>query len=296
MLKKAIGLLFIIIGAFIILGMVGHKGVNWWTSNHHNLQNQSMILRGIATIEIEATGTQVNIISEDRGKLMADLHGDGNGRANLDFQRNGDHLEIQVDQNWFHWFSFGDGLILDVYVPENYNKAMAVDLGSGDLDIQGPSKKEMMNLNSFALDMSSGNADLENLRLDQLKMDGSSGNIDLRWVTANEASLDISSGNIDLEHYSGSLDAELSSGRLNAKFEQIMGPVDIEASSGMISLDLPDEANFALEAKVSSGWIDCEIPLQNKSVEEDRNEVRGSHGSGKYKIELDSSSGVIHIY
>lgn len=284
-----------IVGISMIVSLIGHKGISAWYSSD-TPHNQSAILRNIHEIEVDADATSINIIpEEDRHKLMVNLHGGGSENVDLTIERADNVLEINVDHSWCEWFSFGEEMILDVYVPENYNQNIAVDLGSGNLNFHGASKNDPMVLNKLEVDMSSGNADLKYLQLHQIVYDGSSGNFEARWLTAKQSLFDISSGNIELSHYTGPLDAELSSGRFKAQIEQLKAPIDIEASSGIISLDLPDGADFTYRGNVSSGMIRNDYPLQNKRVD-DANVVKGSHGTGEYPINLEVSSGIINLY
>jgi len=58
-------------------------------------------------------------------------------------------------------------------------------------------------------------------------------------------------------------------------------------------LDLPEDADFTLNGKISSGNISSDIPLKEK--EQSDNRLRGKHGSGKFEIKADVSSGNIDI-
>ncbi|HEX7063732.1 MAG TPA: DUF4097 family beta strand repeat-containing protein [Bacillales bacterium] len=294
-MRKILGILFIIVGISVLVTLIGNKSVSSWYSSD-TPHNQSAILRNVDKIEIDADATNINLIpEEDRHKLMVDLHGGGSENVDLNVHRAGHELEISVDHSWCEWFSFGEEMILDVYVPGNYNQNIAVDLGSGNLNFHGASKKDPMVLNKLEVDMSSGNADLQYLQLHQIVYDGSSGNFEAEWLTVKKSLFDISSGNIELAHYTGALDAELSSGKFKAQIERLRGPIDIEASSGIISLDLPDEADFTYQGNVSSGMIRNDYPLQNKRVDEE-NVVKGSHGTGEYPVNLEVSSGIINLY
>ena len=67
----------------------------------------------------------------------------------------------------------------------------------------------------------------------------------------------------------------------------------MEVSSGNVQLDLPDDANFTLNGKISSGLISNDFPLNNEI--KDSHTLQGTHGSGKYNVDLFVSSGRINI-
>lgn len=290
-MKKLLGILLIIAGIFILFHTFVDHRIDWgWfadgKTNHH-----SAVIDGVEDIRIDASASNVHIIPDTRENVAADLR--GKGRLNID--RSGDTLKINVKHNWFNWVPFGDTTRLDVYVPERYNQNMAIHNGSGYLEFSGMSKDHPMSLDQLDIKMSSGKGDLRYLNVRRLEADGSSGDLELRNLTAKATDLGFSSGRVKLTHYVGSLNGKFSSGILKAQFDQLKGPVNIDASSGMVSVDLPKTADFTLNAKASSGLIRCNLPLKNTSMEK-HNAIKGSYGTGKYDVNVQVSSGTAHIY
>ena len=68
----------------------------------------------------------------------------------------------------------------------------------------------------------------------------------------------------------------------------------LEASSGGITVELPPEASFELDARTGSGSIDTERPL-TVTGRVSRKSLRGSVGSGGPRLEVETSSGSIVI-
>jgi lia operon protein LiaG len=87
----------------------------------------------------------------------------------------------------------------------------------------------------------------------------------------------------------------VSSGRLNAQLKKLNGPINIDAASGSVNLDLPKTANFTLDAQASSGDIRCDFPLQNSSINKNE-DIKGTYGTGKHKVNISISSGDVHLY
>jgi lia operon protein LiaG len=56
---------------------------------------------------------------------------------------------------------------------------------------------------------------------------------------------------------------------------EMVGPIEMEVSSGKVSLDLPKDASFTLNSDVSSGNVDNQFPLENKT--EDKKNVKGTY-------------------
>ena len=124
--------------------------------------------------------------------------------------------------------------------------------------------------------------------------DGSSGKVTIDTLVTKTGTFDLSSGNLEINHYTGAFNADVSSGKLLLQIDKLNNPIDIDLSSGNVDLDLPDNANFTLDGEVSSGNISSKFPLT--TTETDNKNLKGTHGSGKSKINISVSSGDVDIY
>lgn len=294
-MKKLFGILLVICGIFILFAVITDGSIRKWFSKDHS-PDQSTQMSGVENVNIRGSSQNIRIIPEKRDDLTAELHGKGADHYDLDVKQHGDTIKVNIDNGWFHFNSFGflNKITLDVHVPADYKENMDVHYSSGRLSFHGPSKDSPMRLDGFSLNMSSGNANLKHLKINQFKQKSSSGTVDASGITTRKASFKISSGSIDLQHYTGPIDAKLSSGKFTAQIDKLTGAVDVNESSGNISLDLPEDAGFTLDGGVSSGNINCKFPLKNQKV--GRNSLQGTHGSGKHEIEVRASSGNIDIH
>ena len=68
----------------------------------------------------------------------------------------------------------------------------------------------------------------------------------------------------------------------------------LEASSGGITVELPPEAAFELDASTGSGSIDSERPV-SVTGRISRKSLRGAVGTGGPRLEIETSSGSIVI-
>nr|WP_236619600.1 DUF4097 family beta strand repeat-containing protein [Bacillus sp. 1NLA3E] len=252
--------------------------------------HQGVISDNINQIDIDVSSVSTNIIPENRNNIKADL----NGKGKVIINRNGNKITVSAKVNWFDWFNFSNKAKLNIYIPEDYHRNMRINLGSGNLTFSGHSQNKPMKLDELSLDIGSGNVELKNLEVNQLIHDEASGNVAVSSLTTKSGSFDISSGSLDIKHYSGAIDAQLSSGRLDLQIDKLKDSVDIEVSSGQVQLDLPNQADFTLNGKASSGTISCDFPLNSKEI--NTKTINGKHGSGKNKINLTVSSGSIKIY
>ncbi|MDE3837820.1 hypothetical protein C0966_00155 [Bacillus methanolicus] len=285
-MKRIFIIFLIIIGIYFLF--LNPAFFQW--SPFVNHANQVEITEEIEKIKIEAHGVSTKVIPENRQDLKADLK----GKAKLSVKSSGDEVEVTVKKKGFGWFLFRDKAKLNIYIPEDYDRNMDIDLGSGNLEFSGRSKSEPMKLSKLSLDLGSGNVKLKNLEVKEFEHDGSSGDAEIHSLAVQSGSIEVNSGSLFLKDYTGGLEADVSSGNLEAQMDKLTDFIDIEVSSGEVDLDLPDNASFILNGKVSSGNISCNFPLKDQKT--DKNKIKGIHGSGEHKIDLEVSSGDIKIY
>jgi lia operon protein LiaG len=244
------------------------------------------ISNNIETIDINVGGVKTTIIPENRDDVKAVLKGKGSVIVNETDNR----LVVETKQKMFNWFSFSEKRQLNIYIPEDYNRNMKIQIGSGSLNFSGQSMK----LNELSLDIGSGNVNMDHIDVNEFTHDGSSGNVVVDTLVTETGTFDLSSGNLEIEHYTGALHADVSSGRFSVQMDKLNDSIDIDLSSGNVNLDLPDNADFNLDGTVSSGNISSDFPLTTTGT--DNKSLKGTHGSGKNKINISVSSGGVDIY
>ncbi|MEH7352002.1 DUF4097 family beta strand repeat-containing protein [Neobacillus drentensis] len=291
-MKRILILLLVITGLYIVFNQAYRLDI-FGAGSDGNKDGQAAISNDIKVIKVDVSSVSTTIIPEDRPNLKAVY----NGKQKLKVSENGDTVEVSVKSkgsNWFNWSSFSEKSKLKIYIPEDYNRNMIIDLGSGNLNFSGQSKEKPMNLDELTVDIGSGNMNFRNLIVKQWKQDVGSGNVKIDSFKTNLGTVDLSSGSLDIKHYIGAIEADVSSGELNIQMDKLADSVKMDVSSGDVGLDLPDNADFTLNSDVSSGNISCNFPLTTK--EHNKHSIQGKHGSGKYKIDLDVSSGDIRIH
>lgn len=276
-------LLLIITGLYIVFNQsVQFDGFTVGGSK----EGRATLSKTIDTIEINVGSVQTTIIPEDRNDVEAVL----SGKGSLIVKETDNRLLVETKSKMFNWFSFSEKRQLKIYIPEDYNRNMNIQIGSGSLNFSG----ESMKLNKLSLDIGSGNVNLDHLEVAEFTHDGSSGNVKIDTLTTKTGTFDLSSGNLDIKHYSGAINADVSSGKFSVQMDNLEGSIEIDLSSGNVNLDLPDNADFSLNGHVSSGDIKSEFPLTTTSS--DKKSLNGTHGSGKHKIDISVSSGDVDIF
>lgn len=240
-------------------------------------------------IFIDVGSMNTIIVPEKRNDVEAKL--EGRGKVKVKEER--DKISIEYDRPVFQWFQFFSNRKLTIYIPEDFNRELAIDLGSGNVNLEGPSKNNPFELEKLSIDMGSGNVNLRNLSVDEFSHDGSSGNIKIDSLKTKTSTIDISSGSVKIKGFTGEFNGDLSSGNMEVEMDELTGNVKIDVSSGRVVLDLPDDADFKLRGKTGSGHISTSFPVEFNHT--DGKSLEGVHGKGEYDIDLSVSSGMIKI-
>lgn len=286
MLKKIFVIFLILTGLFII--MTNLPLFSWFGLN--NEQKEANVTDKVELIKIQTTSVPTTIIPEDRDDIVIDYEGQGS----VDLHQGDDEIEIDAKGPKFQFGLFNRNSKLTIYIPEDYDRNISLKVGSGTLLLEGHSSQKPLSLEDLAVDIGSGKLELRNIEANLIEQKGSSGYAKLENIEANTGSFEISSGKLMIRHYSGALDAQVSSGFMDIQFDTLTGNSEVKVSSGSAKLDLPDDADFTLIGKMSSGKIDHDFQLTDKSS--GKNHIEGKYGSGDNKLDLQVSSGHINLY
>ncbi|GGL51820.1 DUF4097 family beta strand repeat-containing protein [Sporolactobacillus putidus] len=263
-------------------------GFSWLPFGHP--QTDETVTGDVQSIKIETSGAEVQVVPENGNRLWTKL--DGGGSASV--QKNGNTINVKMKgTDWFLPFSWFRHPDLTVYIPQDYRRNLDLTVGSGTLSFDGKSANDPYVLEQVILNVRSGTADLRDFSARSLKLEEASGLATLSTLSINSAAIHVQSGILNLKHYSGPVSADVQSGNLNAQFAELKGPVTVDVQSGLATIDLPDNADFTLNGKIASGFIDCRLPLKNE--QSDSTELKGTHGSGKYTVNLSVRSGLINL-
>ncbi|MCM3401991.1 DUF4097 family beta strand repeat-containing protein [Cytobacillus oceanisediminis] len=283
-MKRIFAIFIILICSYLLF-----TGVNSWLSSGGNSTEASLSKR-TDHISIDVSSSDTVIIPEKRNDVSA-VH-DGKGKVTVN--KSGNEVRVEYKRKWLDGFQFFNNKSkLRIYIPEDFNKSMSIDIGSGRLNFAGESKSKPFELESLDVHMSSGKVSLANIKTDEFEHEGSSGMMEADHITTRAGEIDMSSGKVKIRNYQGKLDAGVSSGQLDIMVGKLIDSIKVEASSGFVRLDLPDDAGFTLKGKASSGHISSNIELDDEK--RDKNDISGKHGSGEHDIRISVSSGKAEI-
>lgn len=248
----------------------------------------------VKEISVGVSSAKINIITENRKDFRARLTGSVTSSSlttepTLETSIDGSTLNVRVKtQNMYVGFT-SVNLNLDIYVPLDYSENLTIKSSSGDINIQD------IKLNDLNCNLSSGKLTLGKVSAKNFSYDSSSGSITAVELITKSSDLESSSGKIRLDKFEGDLKANASSGDIKIAYGEFNNNVNISVASGSVELILPENSEFFLNARASSGNVSCQFPItiSNKQKE---NILEGVVKNDKNKISINTSSGNIKIY
>jgi lia operon protein LiaG len=292
--KRGIGMknIFAVIIAILALGAL-YTILNDQTSlfAKDNKSGDSVkVTNDIDKIELFLESGETEIIPTDDNELKVDI--DGKGKLML--KEKGDTIEVEVKHKWYQWIAFNRKSDVTVYVPKEYDRNMEIELGSGEAVFNGGSQSEPMQLDELLVKMGSGDMELAHFETNVFRHNGSSGDFTVNHLKTKDGKVTLSSGDMEISNYEGPLNGGVSSGGLSIMMKKMAGDIDLDVSSGEVNLDLPDDAGFTLDGRVSSGEVSTNFSLTDRK--EDDGDLSGTAGSGEYQVKASVSSGSVDIY
>lgn len=163
-----------------------------------------------------------------------------------------------------------EDLHLEVLVPQNYSGTLSVRTSSGKLD-------------------------LGDVHAQKVAAATASGAITLAGSQAGTATVTTQSGTVDAIDVGGDLTVQTISGHVTALWRPdearpVLPNMDISTTSGAVSVQLPPDAAFLLDARTMSGAMRSNFP-----VETNRTTMTGHIGDTNTTITLRTTSGTITV-
>lgn len=161
-MKKLFVFLFLIIGLFILV--IANTSWLSFTQNDKKVE----VTDRIKQIDIDVSGVNTTIIPENRNSVDAEY----NGKGKVHIKESGDSIEVEFEsKNWVNFLSWFNKKDVTVYIPEDFDRDLSINSGSGRVTFSGKSKMELKNL---SLELSSGTIHLSHIVADNFESEGSS--------------------------------------------------------------------------------------------------------------------------
>jgi hypothetical protein len=266
--SKAISIL---IGTIVIggLAVMGYFGWGSFTSYREIDQEKSFVADQTDSIKLDMSSIPVHIIQTEAGNdIRIHLYGKTKRGLELISETVDQAVIVQVDHKL-------DGLpiedvVLDVFIPENYEKDLIIKTTSGLVRV------DPIHLSEFSLNTSSGGLEAEKLTAGKITLNTTSGNIDIHEFDSGELKIKGSSSDVTITC---------------SDFNQQR--IEILTTSGSIDLTLPGFAEFSYRI-ATNGKFQSDFPISAPDKISKTN-LEGQIGNGMNRVSLQASSGKITI-
>jgi DUF4097 and DUF4098 domain-containing protein YvlB len=108
------------------------------------------------------------------------------------------------------------------------------------------------------------------------------------------AKVTTSGGAIRIHHVTGALEASTSGGSIEATLSNLDAPVKLATSGGHVTVHVPENAAFDLDAQTSAGRVNSDLALSAEGKPE-RNRIAGKVNGGGKQVHLRTSGGGINV-
>ncbi|MBN2553641.1 MAG: DUF4097 family beta strand repeat protein [Spirochaetales bacterium] len=262
-------------------------------------KRETASLDGITEIDVRSSSVDVLVGANGGDALEVKLHGmvysdHPEAVPQLIVEKDGELLSIGTGAGKPRPFVFairsGD-LVLEVGIPQRYRGTLVVRSRSGDVTIL---EQELARL---SVETASGDMKLRSVSSAEASLISASGDQAIDGLEGGQLSLRSLSGGILAEDLRGAARVESSSGDIFLKYRQFDADLDVQSSSGDVELFLTDSAGFCLEARSSSGDIDCAFPLvlSASGGQMSRDAVVGIVAEGTHSVRVNTSSGDVTL-
>jgi hypothetical protein len=121
----------------------------------------------------------------------------------------------------------------------------------------------------------------------------SNGNLTVREASG-DLSLETTNGGIGVTRSAGSLDAKTTNGGIDAGLMHLVGgDLRLESTNGPISVRLPKDARFSVDAATSNGTVQSDFPVQGGQT--GKRSLKGEVNGGGSRLFLRTSNGGVAI-
>lgn len=287
------------------------------------------VFDGASRIELDAGSADVQVRTWDGEgiRVAAVQRGGDRDDYQIDVQESGGGLHVTTQSSpRLGFLFFGHSLHYTVQVPADGQ--VTVHTSSGDIELDGVSGADSSRAPELA--STSGDVRVQDLRhgltvetgsgdvrlsdvAGPLHLKSTSGDIQLRDGAATSADVETTSGEIDLRGVAGALNLHSTSGDIDIRdardglltistssasvtYEGSLadGNHSVAAVSGDVTLRLPDDSSFTLQASTVSGDLSLDS-FERQSVQSGRRELNATVGAGRSRLTIETTSGDVEV-
>jgi lia operon protein LiaG len=149
---------------------------------------------------------------------------------------------------------------LEVAIPRSYRGALSAQTVSGEISLGDRA------LSRVFLATTSGDARVGSISADSFEWRTTSGGLTADAVETASSRLASVSGDLTIKALAGDLTANSTSGEVRIDYTKSPGAISVGTVSGDVELRFPADARFRLDARSTSGDINCGFPITMTST------------------------------
>ncbi|OEH94177.1 DUF4097 family beta strand repeat-containing protein [Bacillus solimangrovi] len=245
----------------------------------------------IKNININFSSGDVHVVPSEDDTFVIEVNGKVNksiqDNFKLDIVDNGDMLQVQFKKinTPFHTGISMMDTTITVALPEKTYDVINIETSSGDIVANG------IKVSEIDISASSGNVETKGIVTDLLNVSASSGHIKSSDQTVKDSYYEASSGHIDLSNITGNITGFTRSGDITIRNDEAIGNISAQASSGDVMIEYTKTPS-SLSIHFNSGSGRGIVELDGVDyVENSKDKIIGTIGSGEYELNVVVSSG-----
>lgn len=293
----------IVIGVIVIMGILGLKVSHMLKDIN---EEKYVSVKEIDEIQVEMYSRKVHFIEM---KESCDMKIHVNGRAMQEIK-----IVCEIDNKTLIIKTYPkpkmplyENVVLDIYIPKEFEKNLSINTNSSFVKMDslslesiiyntfsGKLEAEQLNAQKVSLNTSSGEIAIKKIDAKEMVIKGKTSAVNIGECNVNEANVETTAGSITLKNSSGTLDVNSGSGKVLISYHKFENQdVKIENSSGSVTLELPNTAEFLVDAKTDTGKIQSDFPITKENT--DKKQLVGQIGTKSNKVFLQTTAGSIKI-
>jgi lia operon protein LiaG len=284
-IKKKVIIASIVVVA--IAGVLAIIGVNMFREIN---DEKHISLTGIDEMQVTMSSAAIHIIrTETDNEVRFHYYGTSLQEVKIVSKTSNNTLSVNAERK-YTFLGSAERMSLDIFIPEGYQGAIAIKTSSGQV------KMDSGILADFTFKTNSGGFETEKLKAEKVVLNTTSGKIDIKTLWADELEIKGTSSSINIgECIVRKTRIKTTSGSIYMTYQQFENTnLNIENTSGGITLGLPGSAEFIMKAGNTSGKIQCDF-LFDSVGSTDSHKLEGQVGTKSNTVTLQTTSGNIRI-
>ena len=266
---------------------------------------------GVDSIRIEPVSSPIHIEPAEGDTFTAHLLGTfsanrEDAQPKLIVKKSGGSLTVEVKYPHFYGLFSNAEMDLTVSLPAEYAGELSLETSSAYAESSMPLALERFSFNSVSGEMniwditareaeistSSGRVNTQIKGCETFEFNSVSGDIEAD-IDAASVRASTTSGRIVLQGLTGGLIANSISGSVTADFAALTEDVNVDNTSGRVSLTVPGDSGFSLRYETVSGSFHSDLPVT--MTESSPTNIEGRVGEGGPNVRVNTISGGLNI-